>query len=80
MKKRMTTLMMACLVLAASHAEKQPVHQSSIAVSEDGNGSAAVVYFTKEITPESLTGSFEALDVSTEGRRVAIKISTGESN
>ena len=74
----MTTLVMACLVLAASYAETQPGQQSSMSVSEDVNSST--VYFTKEITPESLVKMFEALGVSTEGRRVAIKISTGESN
>ena len=80
MSKRITTLMMTCLVLAASFAEVQPEEQSVLAVNDDGNGSGAVVYFTKEITAESLTGIFETLGVSTEGKRVAIKISTGESN
>lgn len=35
------------------------------------------VFFTKEITPESLVKIYEALDVKAEGR-VAVKISTGE--
>lgn len=35
------------------------------------------VYFTKEITPESLVKIYEALGVKVEGR-VAVKISTGE--
>lgn len=35
------------------------------------------VYFTKEITPESLVKIYEALGVKAEGR-VAVKISTGE--
>ncbi len=35
------------------------------------------VYFTKEITPESLVRIYEALGVKVEGR-VAVKISTGE--
>ena len=38
------------------------------------------VYFTKDITPESLVRMFETLGVSTDGRRVAVKISTGESS
>ena len=44
----------------------------------DGTGSK--VYFTKEITPESLVSIYKALDVSAEGKRVAVKISTGESS
>lgn len=38
---------------------------------------SAVVYFTEEITAESLLAVFEALGVSAEGH-VAVKISTGE--
>ena len=37
----------------------------------------SVVYFTKEITPESLIRIYEALGVSVKGK-VAVKISTGE--
>lgn len=41
---------------------------------------APVVYFTKEITPESLIRVYEALGVEIpDGARVAVKISTGES-
>ena len=36
------------------------------------------VYFTEEITPESLVGIFEALGVEAQGK-VAVKISTGEA-
>ena len=43
-----------------------------------GTPDASVVYFTKEISPESLVKIFEALGVEPEGR-VAVKISTGES-
>ena len=43
-------------------------------------GQGSVVYFTKDITPESLVKIYEALGVSTEGKRVAVKISTGESS
>ena len=39
------------------------------------------VYFTKDITPESLVKIYEALGVTPkEGQRVAVKISTGESS
>lgn len=40
---------------------------------------AAKVYFTKEITPESLVKIYEALGVPPQGK-VAVKISTGESS
>lgn len=36
------------------------------------------VYFTKEITPESLVKIYKALGVEAKGR-VAVKISTGEA-
>ncbi len=39
---------------------------------------SSVVYFTQEITPESLVRIYEALGIKPEGK-VAIKISTGES-
>ena len=45
-----------------------------------GFGQSSVVYFTKDITPESLVSIYEALGVETKGKRVAVKISTGESS
>jgi uncharacterized Fe-S center protein len=45
-----------------------------------GYGQSAMVYFTKDITPESLVNIYEALGVNSEGKRVAVKISTGESS
>lgn len=36
------------------------------------------VYFTKEITPESLVKIYQALGVEAQGR-VCVKISTGEA-
>ena len=45
-----------------------------------GFGQGSTVYFTKDITPESLVSIYEALGVEAEGKRVAVKISTGESN
>ena len=42
---------------------------------------SSTVYFTKDITPESLVKIYEALGVTPkEGQRVAVKISTGESS
>ena len=46
-----------------------------------GFGQNSTVYFTKDITPESLVKIYEALGVTPkEGQRVAVKISTGESS
>ena len=44
------------------------------------SGQNSVVYFTKDITPESLVSIYEALGVNSEGKRVTVKISTGESS
>ena len=37
------------------------------------------VYFTREITPESLVKIYEQLNIPLEGKKVAVKISTGEA-
>ena len=53
---------------------------SKTMVNEQASASAdtAIVYFTKEITPESLVKVYNALGVKPEGK-VAVKISTGEA-
>ncbi len=53
-----------CLTLTAGMAQTTP--------------EPAKVYFTSDISPESLVGIFKALGVTPEGN-VAVKISTGES-
>ena len=46
-----------------------------------GFGQNSTVYFTNDISPESLVKIYEALGVTPkEGQRVAVKISTGESS
>lgn len=52
----------------------------SCMIAIQGFGQSSVVYFTKDITPESLVSIYEALGVASEGKRVAVKISTGESS
>lgn len=48
--------------------------------SESANDTMPTVFFTKEITPESLVRIYDALGVTIpENARVAVKISTGES-
>lgn len=42
--------------------------------------SVPTVYFIKDITPENLIKVYEALGRKAEGRNVAVKLSTGESN
>ena len=55
------------------------IFASLLAIASFGQNST--VYFTKEITPESLVKIYEALGVTPkEGQRVAVKISTGESS
>ena len=39
----------------------------------------AVVYFTHDISPEGLVKAYKALGRPLEGKRVAVKISTGEA-
>jgi len=58
----------------SSEKENQPAYETT----EDETGSK--VYFTQEISSASLVRIFEALGVSAEGKRVAVKISTGESS
>lgn len=64
MIKRIAMALMLCLTLTNINAQTSP--------------DPAKVYFTSEITPESLLAIFKALGVTPEGN-VAVKISTGES-
>ena len=56
----------------------EEVQSSAYETTNDGTGSK--VYFTSDISAASLVRIFEALGVSAEGKRVAVKISTGESS
>ena len=44
-----------------------------------GGKAPAVVYFTHDISPEGLAKAYQALGRPLEGRKVAVKISTGEA-
>lgn len=73
--KKLTLILMSALVMTAcgnkqSSAKAEEVIQDTVPV--------AKVYYTKEITPESLVKIYEALGVEPKGK-VAVKISTGES-
>ena len=79
MKKIISLALVSIITLSAcanSHPEAEV--EGTTETTNDGTGSK--VYFTKEITPESLVSIYEALGVSAEGKRVAVKISTGESS
>ena len=66
-------LVMAAMLLTCCTSESEVNAQTN-----DGQGAA--VYFTSDITPESLVKIYEALGVSpTATQRVGVKISTGES-
>lgn len=47
---------------------------------EGGDSALSKVYFIKDITPENLVKVYEALGRKAEGKNVAVKLSTGESN
>ena len=76
MKKGNLSLVLMSVFLLSACGSKQ----SSAQAEEVTNDSVPVakVYFTKEITPESLVKIYEALGVTPNGK-VAVKISTGES-
>ena len=79
MKKIISLTLVSMIVLnawARNHSDAEVA--GTTATANDGTGSK--VYFTKTITLESLVSIYEALGVSAEGKRVAVKISTGESS
>ncbi len=78
MKKIISLTLVSMIALnawARNHSDAEVA--GTTATANDGTGSK--VYFTKTKTPESLVSIFEALGVSAEGKRMAVKISTGES-
>ena len=71
--KKTTVLLLAAMLLTGCTSESEVNAQTN-----DGQG--ATVYFTSDITAESLVKIYEALGVSpTATQRVGVKISTGES-
>ncbi len=74
---RKISIIIAVVALAAvscGSAQKKAAKSAEPAT----NAEEAVVYFTSEITPESLVKIYDALGVKAEGN-VAVKISTGEA-
>ena len=85
MKKITLTLALVCFVVMTSCADNSPEKKSEQLSEQEehpstNDGTGSVVYFTKDISAESLVKIYEALGVSAEGKRVAVKISTGESS
>ena len=85
MKKITLTLALVCFVAMTSCADNSPEKKSEQLSEQEehpstNDGTGSVVYFTKDISAESLVKIYEALGVSAEGKRVAVKISTGESS
>ena len=68
-----TFLAAAVMMMAGCNSQKQ---EAPAAAKADGE---AVVYLTRDISPEALVKIYEALGVKAEGR-VAVKISTGEGS
>ena len=71
----LAALCFAALLSACSTAGKKKAEAQQ--PQEDGTTAAAVVYFTREISPESLVKIYEKLDWTPSGK-IAVKISTGE--
>jgi len=79
--KRTILLSMALLSLlscgSTSKKGKAKTQATAATEAEAPKGGEAIVYFTKDITPESLVKIYKALGKSASGK-VAVKISTGE--
>ena len=90
MKKVLMMTIAVCSVIIAmacgSNNSAAENTKGATAQNDEGEGTAkqpgtpSVVYFTKDITAESLVRIYKALGVKAEGKRVAVKISTGESS
>ena len=72
MKKVFMLMVAATMMMVGCKQNNQPVEV------QEPVQEGAVVYMTKEISPEALVKIYEALGVKAEGR-VAVKISTGEA-
>ena len=71
----MTAVVMCLTACGGNKATNNNGNEENVAVNNEGK---ATVYFTKDITPESLVKIYKALNRPATGR-VAVKISTGEA-
>lgn len=67
------------LISCATLFHKSKSYDDFSLASHASDDASSIVYFTKEITPESLVRIYEALGVDVSDRSVAVKISTGEN-
>ena len=70
--KTILMLLMALMTASCSEAKQKDADQP--------DDQPATVYFTSDISAESLVRIYKALSVDASGKRVAVKISTGESS
>ncbi|MEZ3591658.1 MAG: DUF362 domain-containing protein [Muribaculaceae bacterium] len=68
----------ALAMMACGGANAQPSGEAQNA--PEDTATVSKVYFIKEITPENLVKIYNALGRKADGKNVAVKISTGESN
>ena len=79
MKSRKTYLTALVSLITLAACAKNPSYTSQ-ETEDTANAKSSVVYFTDDISAKSLVRIYDALGVSAEGKRVAVKISTGESS
>ena len=83
MKRFLAAVLLLCLLCASAPAETL-VTNGGVSLGTDDlpycteDASAPVVYFLRDISPESLVAAYQALDCALPGR-VGVKLSTGES-
>ena len=75
MKHPSTLLAAAALASACAFAQNPATEKTAMPEPQ----TPAVVYFTHDISPEGLAKAYKALGRPLEGRKVAVKISTGEA-
>ena len=81
MKKTFFVLgLAAAAVLASCGGAKADTSASASNDAEPVDSGVSKVYFIKDITPENLVKVYEALGRRADGKNVAVKVSTGESN
>lgn len=78
--KKIISLTLFSMITLSACAGGNPETEVGGTSTTTNDGTGSKVYFTKESTPESLVSIYEALGVKAEGKRVAVKISTGESS
>lgn len=77
--KYLFTFILSCSLLTAMSCMGKSSSDVNGVVNSPSD-SIPVVYYIKDITPENLVKVYQALDRRAEGKKIGIKISTGESN